>query len=197
MLFVDGENFTLRAQELAKQKGLKLTVDPTNYLQDVFVWIPKWHPLRAPSYSRFFSVENSLGTRAYYYTSVVGDEAKIDSVRHSLRTLGFDPQVFKKLSGAAKSKGVDIALTKDMLSHAFQDHYTDALLIAGDGDYVPLIAEVKRFGKRVYVGFFDGPGLGLSEEIRRVADSFVDMSDLFVKTWRERIEASEEARRVR
>jgi len=136
MLFVDGENFTIRAQELAKQKGLKLGADPANYLQDVFVW-----------HTRTFPIENSLGTRAYYYTSVVGDEAKIDSVRHNLRTLGFDPQVFKKLSGAAKSKGVDIALTKDMLSHAFQDHYTDALLIAGDGDYVPLIAEVKRFGE--------------------------------------------------
>lgn len=108
-----------------------------------------------------------------------------------MRALGFDPQVFKKSSNSPKSKGVDIALTKDMLSHAFQDHYTDALLIAGDGDYVPLVTKVKRFGKRVYVGFFAGAGLGRSEELRLVADVFVDLTGPFVNAWEERIKASE------
>jgi len=191
MLFVDGENLTLRAQDLAKQKGLQLDIDPVCYLRDVFVWFPIWRPTSELYYHRVFPLENSLGTRAYYYASVVGDVEKVTAVRRNLRALGFDPQVFKKPSGAAKSKGVDITLTKDMLSHAFQDHYDDAVLFAGDGDYVPLVEEVKRRGKRVYVGFFEGNGLGLSEDLRLAADLFVDLTGHFVKLWQDRIEALE------
>ena len=33
----------------------------------------------------------------------------------------------------------------------FEDHYDVAVLIAGDGDYVPLVEEVKSLGKVVYV----------------------------------------------
>jgi uncharacterized LabA/DUF88 family protein len=189
MLFVDGENFTIRAQDLAKQNGFLLDADPIHYLRDVFVWLPNSRPLR--DIWNIFPVATSLGTRAYYYSSVVGDDDKLMTVRPSLRHLGFEPRVFKKPTGAAKSKGVDITLTKDMLSHAFQDHYDDAVLIAGDGDYVPLVEEVKRQGKRVYVGFFEGPGCGLSEDLRLTADVFADVTYQFVDAWRARIEALE------
>ncbi len=190
MLFVDGENFTIRAQELAKQEGLKLDLDPAYYLRDVFAWIPEFSsPVQCVRDFRLFPVENTLGTRAYYYTSAVGDDDRIGGVRRSLRALGFEPRVFKKPSGSLKSKGVDITLTKDMLSHAFQDHYRDAVLIAGDGDYVPLVEEVKRFGKRVYVAFFAGAGFELSEELHLAADRFSDISTLFTERWRFRITA--------
>jgi uncharacterized LabA/DUF88 family protein len=194
MVFVDGENFTIRAQQLARQEGLELSTDPVHYLQDVFVWMPTWHPVSTPYLLSLFPFETNLGTRAYYYTSVVGDDDKVLAVRRSLRARGFDPLVFKKPSGAAKSKGVDITLTKDMLSHAFQDHYEDALLIAGDADYIPLIEEVKRRGKRVFVAFFAGEGLGLAQEVRLIADHFVDLGDLFIDAWRRRIEALEKAK---
>src|SRR5207249_1613714 len=97
----------------------------------------------------------------------------------ALRSLRFDPQVFKRLSGTQKSKGVDIALTKDMLSHAFLGNYQNAVLIAGDADYIPLVEEVKRRGKRVFLAFFLGEGLGLSEDLKLAADFFVDLTDAF------------------
>jgi uncharacterized LabA/DUF88 family protein len=187
MLFVDGENFTIRAQELATQENLKLDVDQAHYLRDVFVWLPEFgRPVQCVYDWRLAPVEKPMGTRAYYYASVVGDDRRVVSVRRSLRALGFDPRVFKKPSGSQKSKGVDITLTKDVLSHAYEDHYDDAVLIAGDGDYVPLVEEVKRRGKRVYVVFFGGPGLGLAEELQLVADGFTDLSRHFVTQWRER-----------
>jgi len=46
-----------------------------------------------------------------------------------------------------------------MLSHAFLNNYDVATLIAGDADYVPLVEEVKRLGKVVYVLFFVSNGL--------------------------------------
>jgi uncharacterized LabA/DUF88 family protein len=196
MLFVDGENLTLRAQELAKRESLTLGLDPARYLQDVFVWNPQWDPVRIPRELSLFTLGNEFATRAYYYTSVTGDNDKVLSVRQALRSLGFDPMVFKKVSGTAKSKGVDIALTKDMLSHAFLDHYEDALLVAGDGDYIPLIEEVKRRGKRVSVAFFEAGGLGLAHELPLVADRFVDLSGHFIGKWRDRIELLEKRRRA-
>jgi hypothetical protein len=182
MLFVDGENFTIRAQELAKAESLLLESDPKHYLRDVFVWFPGV-PVITP-YGLFPELPfRDHATRAYYYTSAVGDGDKIASVRQQLRALEFDPQVFKKPTGSAKSKGVDITLTKDVLAHAFQDHYDIAMLFAGDGDYVPLIEEVKRRGKNVYVGFFARPGLGLAEEVRLVADRFFDLTNVFLAAW--------------
>jgi uncharacterized LabA/DUF88 family protein len=82
--------------------------------------------------------------RANYYTSLTGNDLKILSVKQALRALGFHPEVFKKVRREEKAKGVDIALVKDFLSHAFLDNYDVAVLVAGDWDYVPLITEVKR-----------------------------------------------------
>ena len=80
-----------------------------------------------------------------------------------------------------------------MLSHAFRDHYGTAVLIAGDGDYIPLIEEVKRCGKRVCVGFFGGD-LGLAPGMPLVADYFVDLSSLFVSEWSKRLVVLEKAK---
>jgi len=182
MLFVDGENLTMREQEVAKQENLLLEGDSQHYLKDVFVWCPGV-PALTPYYllleqPRF---RDYPATRAYYNTSLVGDYPKVDEVRGHLRALGFDPQVFKKLAG--KSKGVDITLTKDMLAHAFEHHYDMAMLFAGDRDYVPLIEEVKRRGKNVYVSFFAGAEHGLATEVQLVADLFFDLTPAFLRKW--------------
>jgi uncharacterized LabA/DUF88 family protein len=96
---------------------------------------------------RYSLFQNRIIPRANYYTSVVGDADKLNKVAKRLWALGFDPHVFKKARQEEKAKGVDIALTKDMLSHAFRNNYEIAVLYAGDGDYVPLVEEVKSLGK--------------------------------------------------
>jgi uncharacterized LabA/DUF88 family protein len=125
--------------------------------------------------------------RAHYYTSVTGDEPRVNEIRRALRQIGFDPEVFKKEAQKEKAKGVDIALTKDVLAGAFLNNYEIAVLIAGDGDYVPLIKEVKRLGKLVYVAFFAVDGLGLNPEMPIVADDFVDLEQDFCQTWKDEL----------
>ena len=93
--------------------------------------------------------------------------------------MGFDPQVFKKNARTTKSKGVDVTLTKDVLSHAFLNNYDQAVLIAGDGDFVPLLEEVKRVGRNIYVAFF-GEEHGLARELRLAADRYYDFTRLFL-----------------
>jgi len=185
MMFVDGENLTIRAQEYMARVGIDLPAGD-HFLKDIFVWIPGREPNLIQQYLPW-SLGESL-SRSYYYTSLVGDDEKLLSVRQHLRALHFDPQVFKRFSGQTKSKGVDITLSKDMLSHAFEDHYRSAVLVAGDADYVPLIDEVKRRGKNVYVAFFAEPSSGLSPEVRLRADGFWAIDDTFAALWRERLE---------
>ena len=119
--------------------------------------------------------------RASYYTSLKASEDEVGRTADCLRSLGFDPWVFKKSRQDEKAKGVDIALTKDMLSHAFLANYEVAVLVGGDGDYVPLVQEVKRLGKRVHVWFFTDQGL--NPDLVRIADEFSDLTELFLREW--------------
>ena len=183
MLFVDGENFTIRAQKLAGDEGVALH-EGREFLHNVFIWMPGISPTSALTNTAYAPLKvQPNAIRSHYYTCVSGDDAKVLSVRQALRSLGFHPEVFKKQKGQAKAKGVDIALSKDFLSHAFLGNYDVAVLIAGDGDYVPLITEVKRLGKVVYLAFFEE--FGLSPELRLAADNYFDMSQFFLDRWKE------------
>ena len=178
MTFVDGENLAIRAKSLAANRGLHL-LGGDHYEEDVFVWIPGQSATQVNVV--LTRTQNMIdAARATYYASVRGDHPKVADIRERLWNLGFNPAVFKR-TAEGKSKGVDVALTKDLLSHAFQGNYDGAVLIAGDGDYVPLIEEVKRLGKIVCVAFFAGEGL--SPELRLVSDLFADLTDQFVRGW--------------
>lgn len=182
MLFVDGENLAIRFKELAKQKSIQLNNGPY-YEEDTFVWMPGEHGLSFTAMSLGGSGKTLEAIRSTYYTSVKGDDKKVEEVKNKLWQLGFQPEVFKKNDPSKKAKGVDIALTKDMLSHAFLQNYDVALLVAGDGDYVPLVQEVKRVGKIVCVAFFVGEGGGLNEDLRRASDTTFDLTGIFLEKW--------------
>jgi hypothetical protein len=179
MLFVDGENLTIRAQELAKQRGFQLNPG-RYYLANVFIWLPNVGARKSMMPNAPLQLQPTA-IRAHYYSSVAGDEPLILSVRESLWQLGFQPQVFKKEKQGLKSKGVDIALAKDFISNAFLNNYDVAVLMAGDADYVPMIDEVKRLGKVVYVSFFYSSGL--NPLLRLASDECFQLDDFFTKQW--------------
>jgi uncharacterized LabA/DUF88 family protein len=182
MLFVDGENLTMSAQRAVEKANLTLPEGPF-YMRDTFVWFPLLNATTAMSSKEELSMPlQRRATRAHYYTSVQGDAPKVERVSEALWDVGFAPKVFKKDRTRSRSKGVDIALTTDMLSHAFRDNYDVAFLYAGDGDYVPLVEEVKRLGKGVYVAFFGSAGL--NDKLRLASDTFFVIEDAFLKSWR-------------
>lgn len=192
MLFVDGENFTFRAQEFARQKHLMLETG-RYYSPNTFVWLPNWNARRSliPPMAPV-SIESSA-MRAHYYTSVVGDDRRIKSIEQSLWENGFQAEVFKKQKQQTKSKGVDIALATDFLSNAFLNNYDVAVLIAGDADYIPMVAEVKRLGKLVYVVFFHGKDSGLSLDLHLASDQFLNIGNTFYEQWREYLDEQNRA----
>lgn len=176
MMFVDGENLTFRAQDFWAARN-RSQPESHLYRKDTFVWLPGKTPTDNPGFANMEYELQPRAIRAYYYTSVQGDDQKLREVREALWKLGFQPEVFKKMSGERRSKGVDISLAKDVLSNAFLNNFEAAVLVAGDGDYVPLVAEAKRLGKRIYVLFLSEKGL--SDDLRLSSDVFIPLDTEF------------------
>jgi uncharacterized LabA/DUF88 family protein len=177
MLFVDGENLTIQGEKLAESKGIKL-IDGPNYWPNVFLWMPNIRPVNN-MYERAYLKLQPIGIRAYYYASMTGSAEQIKQASIRLRDLDFHPELFWKEKGK-RSKGVDLTLAKDLLSHAFFGNFDVAVLLAGDGDYVPLVKEVKRLGKVVYSVFFNS---SMSPDLRLASDFTLYMDDFFLESW--------------
>lgn len=101
--------------------------------------------------------------RIYYYDAIVEDSdpeyqeqkerfAKIKNIDGYEIRLG---RLKRKgtLRDRLKQKGVDVRLSIDMLSKAYQEHYDFALFVAGDSDFLDLVEAVKDSNRRVY-GFY-------------------------------------------
>ncbi len=147
---------------------------------DVYLWSPC---IKVPY--------NCELIRAYYYTSATGDENKINSINEKIKninpafnhgnltassTLNLYPEVFKKTRKNQKSKGVDIKMAVDILSHTHQNNIDLVYLISGDGDYKPVVEEVIRQGKRIWIAAFSN---GLNSALKLSADRFIDLDDIF------------------
>jgi uncharacterized LabA/DUF88 family protein len=81
---------------------------------------------------------------------------------------------FGTLRGQGKrirQKGVDTLIAVDMLVGAFSRLFDIAVLVAGDADFIPVVAEVRRRGVTVVLVAPQGPSL--SDELLRSADRFV------------------------
>ena len=174
MLFVDGENLTHEAEKIAEERNMPLK-QGAYYSPGTFIWMQGIRPRDARFVQGVLDIQLNA-VRAHYYTSVVGSEETMAQIENALWAIGFHPEVFHKQKGH-RSKGVDITLASDVLSHAFQDNYDVAFLVAGDGDYVPLVEHIKRLGKIVYLAFFLEPSLNL--KLKLACDMFFDLQHAF------------------
>lgn len=173
MVFIDGENLVTRYQAMLDE-GWSPRAGGTAHEKDVIVWEPN---------SIFVGLHVVL--RATYYTYVQGSPDNMEAVAARIKELTFGnyhppgthfghlpnsltPCIFNKPKNR-KAKGVDIQLTVDILTHAYQDNCDTIYLMSGDGDYVPVLAEVQRLGKQVFVSAFSS---GLNPKLRQMADSF-------------------------
>jgi uncharacterized LabA/DUF88 family protein len=123
--------------------------------------------------------------RASYYTALVEDQdfspirPLVDWLDYNGYTLVTKPaKEFTDANGRRRFKGdMDVELAVDLLqAAAFVDH---AFLFSGDGDFVAAIDAVQRKGMRVSVvsTIKSNPPMA-SDDIRRAADNFVDLTDL-------------------
>jgi uncharacterized LabA/DUF88 family protein len=177
MVFIDGENLTLRFKEMLK--GGSIANTEVIHKEDTYAWS-----------------ENSIQIeglyeiiRASYYTYTIGpQEAAISLTSNEIKNLKFNrhlgsqmhnklhPVVFWKSQSSRKGKGVDIQLTVDALIHAFENNFDIFYLVSGDGDFAPLVKEIIRKGKQVYVAALSS---GLNENLKYTADVFVSLDSAY------------------
>jgi len=179
IIFVDGENLTLRYQAMLASGRIAL---PTiSHIPDVFVWSAAFanDPIQGI---------NTDTLRINYYTSAVGDEDLIASVRSRIAAHTYSmsgsyygacqllPHVFKKAVKSRKSRLVDINITIDMMRHAYTSAVDVVYLFSGDGDFLELVREIERSGKQVRLAAFSS---GLEPVLRHSVDYFIPLDDLF------------------
>jgi uncharacterized LabA/DUF88 family protein len=169
MIFVDGTNFLV---EFSKELDIQFRADrpPLYALELSDDLIRRASDLCKRGSSDFITI------RKFWFASYAGNEEDYKKLRKALRDIDFEPILFKKDRGKPE-KGVDIALTKEMLVNAFNGNFDVAILFAGDEDYVGLVNEVKRYGPIVNGAFFMH---GLSDNLLYAFDHFQSVSkDLF------------------
>ena len=160
MIFVDGENLAIRYKEML---GSQDSQEHVTHIPDVAVWTPWANAGRHP---------NCEVIRRHYYTSCCGDDQRRDEVCNTLKQVGIQqPRVFKRTRDG-RSKMVDITLTTEMLMHAHNGNFDIAVLVTGDGDFVPLVEAVVNMGKRVVLWALES---GLSKRLERSVDHCFDV----------------------
>ncbi len=99
--------------------------------------------------------------RTYYYTAIVGhDAAQAKKQQQFLAGLKHTPYFEIRLGrleprgNTHVEKGIDVAISVDMLSMAIKNIYDTAILVSCDGDFAKAVDAVKDTGKHVEVACF-------------------------------------------
>ena len=158
-LFIDGSNL------YAAARALGFDIDYKNLQQ-------------------LFSKKGQL-VRAYYYTALMEDQEYlpirplVDWLDYNGYTMVTKPtKEFTDSMGRRKIKGnMDMELAIDVLEMA--EHLDHVILFSGDGDFRRLVEAVQRRGVRVTVvsTFRSSPPM-VADELRRQADTFIELSEL-------------------
>jgi uncharacterized LabA/DUF88 family protein len=138
-------------------------------------------------YKNLLNVFRDKGSlvRAFYYTALVEDQ-EYSPIRPLIDWLDYNGYTMvtkaakehTDAAGRRKIKGnMDIELAIDMLEMA--PHIDHAVLFSGDGDFRRVVEAVQRKGVRVTVvsTFRANPPM-VADELRRQADTFVELQDL-------------------
>lgn len=158
-LFIDGANLYSAA------KGLNIDIDFKKLLDE-------------------FQKRGVL-IRAYYYTAIVEDQdyspirPLVDWLDYNGFTVVTKPaKEFTDANGRKRHRGdMDVELAVDMMEIAA--HADHVVLFSGDSDFRRLVEAVQRRGVRVtVVSTVKSQPPMASDELRRQADSFVDLADL-------------------
>ena len=123
--------------------------------------------------------------RAYYYTALVEDQ-EYSSIRPLIDWLDYNgykvvtkpAKEFTDATGRRKIKGnMDIELAIDAMELSdVVDHY---VIFSGDGDFRTLVEALQRRGRKVsVVSTMQSQPPMISDDLRRQADHFIDLSSL-------------------
>ncbi len=158
-LFIDGSNL------YAAARGLNFDIDYRKLLD-------------------YFAGKGQL-IRAFYYTALIEDQEYspirplVDWLDYNGYTMVTKPtKEFTDAQGRRKIKGnMDVELAIDVMEMA--QHLDHVVLFSGDGDFRRLVEAVQRKGVRVtVVSTIRSQPPMVADELRRQADTFLELQDL-------------------
>ena len=111
------------------------------------------------------------------------DQLRLDRNRyHDLLHAGIEPK-YLPMSQSQGEKGTDVALAVDALQVGLDGKIDIAVLVTGDGDFVPLVRALNKQGIRVLATYFDftdtrGRKCFINERLLKCCNYSVDISAL-------------------
>jgi len=163
MIFIDGGYLRKNVSELfdeeinyqnlanflkskISERGLLTQVVRVYYYDAQYVNIELSDNLSVEENRAWHKIENEL---------IPKQEKYLDNIRQIDL---FDVKLGKLIrteNGKFRQKGVDTLLAIDMLTKAYQLQYDEAILLAGDSDFIELVEAVKNIGPRVTGVYFE------------------------------------------
>lgn len=148
-LFYDGCYFTIARKRMYGEFGW-LQFKPLHALIEDYV------RLKEPDYS-----QHHIVYAAWFqglHASHQADEKQLkdaNRLQHDLMHAGIDPKFVPWPESGCKEKGADVALAIDAVQVAMDGKIDVAVLVTGDGDFVPLARALIKHGVRVLAAHFD------------------------------------------
>lgn len=109
---------------------------------------------------------------SYAYDGHCDADGSDENLHNYLRRCGCTVRLSNVHRVDAGQKGVDVDLATDMVLFACRGYYDTAILVSGDGDFIPAVEKVKDMGKRIEVACFENT---INDGLRLSADTYRDL----------------------
>ena len=117
-------------------------------------FLEKYVGLREQGFASYKVVYAAWHQGLFTSKDASADQLKRDrNLYHDLMHAGVDPK-YLPMSQKQGEKGVDVALAVDALQVGLDQKIDVAVLVTGDGDFVPLVRALNKQGVRVLAAYF-------------------------------------------
>ena len=149
-VFYDGSFFSYARRFLYHERQLGwLLFQPLHNFFEEFIG------KKEQGYSSYKVVYASWHQGLFTTKNATEEQLRLDrNLYHDLMHAGIEPK-YLPVSQQEKEKGTDVALAVDALQVGLDGKIDIAILVTGDGDFVPLVRALNKEGIRVLAAFFD------------------------------------------
>lgn len=151
--------------------------------QPLHSFIENFVSQKEQGYSSYKVVCASWHQGLFTTSEATAGQLKFDRNRyHDLMHAGIDPK-YLPMSVEHGEKGIDVALAVDALQTGLDGKIDIAVLVTGDGDFVPLVRALNKQGVRVLAVYFkfetkDGKKSFINERLLAAVNYAVDVDSL-------------------
>ena len=177
-VFYDGSFFSYAQNYYYHQRQLGWLRFP-----ELHRFLEKYIGLREQGFASYKVVYSAWHQGLFTSKDATADQLKRDRDRyHDMMHAGVDPK-YLPMSQKHGEKGVDVALAVDALQVGLGRMIDVAVLVTGDGDFVPLVRALNKQGVRVLAAYFafeaaDGSKSFINERLLTAANYGLDIDAL-------------------